>query len=709
MKIVKKIFDFSKKFSAIILFLAIIVAAFVFRSSVARRDTAKLEQAIGARFAPYLVESAVMYSYINKVADGESIAEVDRSLPAMQNFKAAEQMSFSLEYAGGWLLRLYRYIYGKTPPGAYEQSYEESRFLRNAFAWYIALLPAFIFLALRLAKVPVCIALAAALLEVFSAAALGRYTGQDLIKGAFALPIFGAYLAASSGALYGSQKIRRFALIAAALTAAAAVASWDASQMLLGLLALSEMIRAVITNRSSRKRRDLWLMTFLAVTLTALCVPYNRAHGTFFSPVLLGLIPGAILMNIKYSRANRLCKIGLLILLAITAFAGGKLSPFAGNYGHFAELVSAKIRFFNRLPADPGLLTFNQRYLWTPELHSASWKITRMIFPALLYLLPAAWLGYIVQSIYLKKQRRFTLIRRVRSWEITQWVLLTVIAAVMYAYFMRFRDITVIFAVMATAFLFTSLYRQSSSRVWHAILLVILLGAVAVEWRQSRRLQRGYPQGLHYTAEMLRYLRQYDLAGKVFLSDMQTSTMLKGYTNASILVQAKYELPEVRKITEEFILTFFNRPIAEFADFCYRNKVDYVLVHLPTVTTPLREPYSYRYISNRPKLRRTAAAGILASGAPAENFFEIALPAKITNINGYRLYRFVSSKDLKQAAELTDLALEEYYLGKRKRARKLIRQAVKLAPGLNSSYKAYVLICRRLPDADDLPKRKVQR
>ena len=260
-------------------------------------------------------------------------------------------------------------------------------------------MPAFIFLALRLAKVPVCIALAAALLEIFSAAELGRYTGQDLIKGAFALPIFGAYLAASSGALYGSQKIRRFALIAAALTTAAAVASWDASQMLLGLLALCEMIRAVITNRSSRKRRDLWLMTFLAVTLTALCVPYNRAHGTFFSPVLLGLIPGAILLNIKYSRANRLYKIGLLILLAITAFAGGKLSPFAGNYGHFAELVSAKIRFFNRLPADPGLLTFNQRYLWTPELHSASWKITRMIFPALLYLLPAAWLGYIVQSI----------------------------------------------------------------------------------------------------------------------------------------------------------------------------------------------------------------------------------------------------------------------------------------------------------------------
>ena len=139
-------------------------------------------------------------------------------------------------------------------------------------------------------------------------------------------------------------------------------------------------------------------------------------------------------------------------------------------------------------------------------------------------------------------------------------------------------------------------------------------------------------------------------------------------------------------------------------DFARGHQVDYVLVHLPTVTTPLQEPYSYRYMANRPKLLRSAAAGILAAGAPAKNFCEITLPGNITNINGYRLYKFVSNEDLRKAAGLTDQALEAYYLGNRKLARQLIRRAVKLAPGLNDSYKAYILICRKLPKSAELPK-----
>ncbi len=699
-----KIFDFIRKYRNILLFAAIVLTAFAFRYSIALRDTAKLERATGRRFAPYLVESAVMYSYINKFADGKDIARSDPALPAMKNYPAAEQMSLSLEYAGGWLLRLYRQIYGKPHAGVYETSYAETRFLRKAFAFYIAFLPAFIFLALRWSGVPTAIALGAALLEVFSAAALGRYTGEDLIKGAFALPIFGACLAAGAMALRGTGKQRKIALIAGALTAAGAVASWDASQMLLGLWAITEIIRAIVTGQANSKRRDLWLMIYLAVMLTVLLVPYNRAHGTAFSPVMTVLLPGAVLVNCPWGKSRRAGKIALLIVLGVAAVIISQLSPFAGNYGHFAELLSAKLRFFNQLPADPGKLTFNQRYLWTPELHSATWRITCMIFPGLLWILPAAWAGYILVDFQRRKHGTFALADKVRSWEITQWLILTCIAAVMYIYFMRFRDIAVIFAVMATAHLLTAVCAKRSSRVGYIMLLITLFAAVAMEWRNSRYLQRAYPQGLQYSAELVKHLRQYDLAGKVFLSDMQSSTMLKGYTNAGILVQAKYELPEVRKLTEEFILTFFNRPIADFADFCRRNQVDYVLVHLPTVTTPLQEPYSYRYMANRPKLLRSAAAGILAAGAPAKNFCEITLPGNITNINGYRLYKFVSNEDLRKAAGLTDQALEAYYLGNRKLARQLIRRAVKLAPGLNDSYKAYILICRKLPKSAELPK-----
>ena len=122
-----KIFDFCRKYNTVLLFALVILTGFAFRYSIVRRDTAKLEQSSGVRFAPFLVESAVMYSYINKVADGKSIAGVDATLPAMKNVKASEQMSLSLEYAGGWLLRARRFFCGDPTAGDYEKSYEPEK------------------------------------------------------------------------------------------------------------------------------------------------------------------------------------------------------------------------------------------------------------------------------------------------------------------------------------------------------------------------------------------------------------------------------------------------------------------------------------------------------------------------------------------------------------------------------------------------------
>ncbi|MBO5923543.1 MAG: hypothetical protein J6Q81_03415, partial [Lentisphaeria bacterium] len=127
-----KTFDFFKKHRTAFLFILLVLTGFAFRYSIMQRDITKLEQKTGAKFAPYLVESAVMYSYINKVADGKSIAGVDPSLPAMKDVKASEQMSLSLEYAGGWLLKAKRFFCGTPPEGEYERSYEETGFLRTA-------------------------------------------------------------------------------------------------------------------------------------------------------------------------------------------------------------------------------------------------------------------------------------------------------------------------------------------------------------------------------------------------------------------------------------------------------------------------------------------------------------------------------------------------------------------------------------------------
>ena len=701
-----KISDFLKKHNTVLLFVLIVLAGFAFRYSIVLRDTARLEQKTGAKFAPYLVESAVMYSYINQFADGKSIAGVDPALPAMKHVKSAEQMSLSLEYAGGWLLKARRFFCGTPPDGVYERSREETGFLRAAFCFYIALSFGFIFLALRFLKVPAVFAALSSLIAVFSAAALGRYTGQDLIKGAFAMPLLTAYIAAAAGAVYGKYKLRKISLVFAFSSAAAAVASWDASQIVIGMLALCEIVRIIFTNQPGRKTRDLWLMTYLALGLCALIIPYNRLHGAFFSPILQFALPAAIILNTIPAKFKRYWRFAVLILLGVWCGVLSWLSPFAGNYSHFAELLQAKLKHGNILPADPAELTFNVRYLWTPELHSATWKMTKMIFPGLIWCLLILWIFYIIRNIIIRKaNRRFTA-EKVAAWELTRWLILTVAAFIMYAFMARFRDISVLFAVFSVGLFSAILIRRSSGKAWYCIILLILAGTVAVEWHNSRHLQRGYPQGLDKTAELVKYLRQHDLTGKVFLSDMQTSAMLKGYTNASILVQAKYELPEVRSLTEEYIMTFFHGDMEKFVDFCQKNQTDYLLIHVPTITTSWKVPYSYCYVSNTKRLKKNTAAGLLGIGRGSRNFYELPLPENIKNKAGYRLYKFVSSENIKQARELNTAAWEAYYLGNHKAARKLIRKAYRLHPDKDNNYQAYIRICRKLPKSADLPAKK---
>lgn len=701
----KKIFDLLRSRATICGFTALVLIAFAFRNSIAERDLRKLENTAQCRFAPFLLESAVMYSYINKVADGQSIAGVDPSLPAVKHLPAAEQMSLSLEYAGGYLLQLRRIFCGVPDSGEYEKSYEESRFIRYMLSWYLALVPAFIFLLLRLLKVPPLLALLGASVNIFSAAALGRYTGQDLIKGAFALPLLAAFLACYAGSMCCKYRGRRLSQIAGAVFAAAAAASWDAAQFTIGLLALTEILRAFISNTVSRKRRDFWLLVHISLTLVALLVPYHRAHGFIFSPTMLGVLPAAWLLNMLPEQRRRIWQISTVILLTVISFTAVEFSPFAGNYEHFGALLQAKLRFANQLPADPGLMTFDQRYLWTPELHSATYPITRLIFPAALPLL-ALVLAVLTIQLYLRKKKLKHLPLRVRNDRtyLAQFVLLTVISFVLYIFMMRFRDLTMLFGAIALPLALNMLITKRPPAAWRIALTVILLLAVLIEWRASRHIQRGYPETVAQSAELIKFLRQHRLANKTILADMQTSTFVKGYTDGSILIQAKYELPEIRRLTQEFVLKLFNAPQKEFVKFCTANHVDYFLLHVPILTTPVTEPYSYRYMAARKSLLPgTMAHSLLYRPGRLKNFYEITLPPAISSTYGYRLYKFIPPQRREYAESLAEKALQKYYSGQRKTARKLIRKAYITAPGTGMIYEYYVQICKKLPPRIKLP------
>lgn len=685
-------------------FLAVWLTAFCFRNAIAERDMRSLQKATQSDFAPFLVESAIMYGYIQKAAAGEAIGGVDPELPAMAGYTVSEQMSLGLEYAGGGLLQLRRWLCGTPERGAYEDSAAESRLVRLALTWHLALVPALVFVLLLVLGVPWPLAVGGALIETFSAAALGRYTGQDLIKGAFAFPFLMAYLTAKASA----ERRRRGWMLAGMFCAAfLAVASWDASQLLIGALGLLEIIRLAGGGMASRKRRDVWLLTYLALALAAVLLPYNRVHGAFFSPVIQFVLPGCWLLNwLRFDRHSALKRLAVLAALAMTALLAMRLSPFGGNYSHFGELLSAKIRFLNRLPADPTLLTFDQRFLWTPELHSADWRLTGMIFPAALGLLALLGGGY---GLWRLARRIFRLRHPAYGWPFRgtawQYGLLTAGFFITYCLMARFRDLTALF--MAVALPLTAVLWMREFKRWRRwIPLLLLLLAAGVECNRSLHLRRGYPDGMNATADLIRYLRRYDLRGQTVLSDMQNSPLLKCYAGAAILIQPKYELPEVRRLMQCYLETFFNGSLSEFSRFCADNKVDWVIVHLPMITTPMETRYSYRYMTATRRLRPDSAAALMLN-LPRRlgDFALVELPAGSPAAQTYRIFRFLAPEKREAAEKRYTEALENHYARRPKRAARLIREAYALYPKMGRIYEAYILLTGEVPPPLSLPER----
>ena len=189
---------------------------------------------------------------------------------------------------------------------------------------------------------------AGAMLYAVTVTAVARSTGQDFLHETDAFPLLAWHLAAWAWAGRGglSAGPRRAAFCLAAALLALALCAWDGVQLYLLFLAATA---AVSLFRAARARRfapwlERWLPVAAALAAAVLLNPYLRAH-------VLGYVPA---------------------------------------YSHFSALLRAKLAFLNRRPADPSLLTFDQRILWTPALHSVTWPMLREWVPVLL---PAALLS----------------------------------------------------------------------------------------------------------------------------------------------------------------------------------------------------------------------------------------------------------------------------------------------------------------------------
>lgn len=404
--------------------------------------------------------------------------------------------------------------------------------------------------------------------------AVARSTGQELSHENNALPFLLAHLAVDAWGRYraGSPRARLLAGWGAALLAALALATWDLVQFYLGLYMAWGLVRAV---RGRLSKEELWTraVPMMALLLAAgLRNPYLQAHGFLLSPVM-GLGWGMLLAGSPVAQRQR--RATRLILGAVPVLAVLALSRFyLPAYGHFAALFWAKLRYLNIRPVDPARLTFDQRILWVPALHSTTWQMAGQWFPALLVLTATAIFAWMRLDV---RHRRTP-----PAFPPLLFFLLASVAA--FILFFRFH---VWVAVFACGWLGLCVGRLAApdARRWRPWAVALLAAGWVLEasqpWRGPIRLGRptvetpdatiwdgplywGRPNVYAAeTEELMTHLKTY-AAPEPVLANFGVSASIAAYGGCPVVLHPKFESPAIRAKVRAYGEALFTGDEAEF-------------------------------------------------------------------------------------------------------------------------------------------------
>jgi hypothetical protein len=665
------------------------------------KSAAALNYATGKGFVPFTIESAIMYSYSREVAEGRGIPLKDESLLGMENIPVRNQMSLGLEYFLGYGYRLKKMLFGVSPGYPESESYEDNpdftSWARFQIRLWTSLTAGLIFLWLILMRCPWHIAILGGLLHAVSPAAIARYTGQDLVRGEFCLPLI--MLALVLG-WWAFRKASPLKLIALGFAVFAAMASWDMCQVLFSLWALWEIIRLLCGARINRKRRNVWLVIYISLVFAALLVPYHWTHGLIVSPLLLILIPLILCMHffVSYEKGARSRFLVLIVSLALL-FAAWKIASsgaaYSGNYSHFGELVKAKLVHWNVKPKDPRKLNFDARILWTPALHTPSWRDMLMFFPAAIYGLFVLFGGaFAVSSVRKSVMRGLG-----RSFFP---LFMTFVFFIAYNYFSRFHVFCALFLCVAAPMILCDWMRAFKSKLPGFVVYMLALLFLLAETDISSRLERKYVVGGGFKEKMalIRWFRDSGVRDKGVLADMTLSPMLKAYCQEKILLQPKFELGKTRKLVEEYINLMFHGTEEELNKFCVEHKIDFIVFENSYSYISDLHIYSNRYMAAALQVKKDSPAFLLKHKSnDCKWFYRIDPPKSLQDLsNNYTLFKVISPKDRITAMRYSAKGEAALRYGKSKLAKKLARKAFYIDPAYIPSRTLYAMAYGYVPE-----------
>ncbi len=630
--------------------LALLGLLALFASGLAiRRAVLEAQVAVHGRDLPFNLESALEFRYVRMLFAGQSLPDVDDKIQVPGGLRVRETYTLGAEYVYALAARAF--------PAGMDLA---ARTRWVAAGWFCLGIP---LLSLGLwwwLKSAWAAGIGGAYYAV-SLASVMRSTGEELSHENFALPILIGSLALSALA-EGRRSAGAFlscALLSAVLLAWA-LASWDLVQfyvLVWAILHAGRLLRG--TYFDSPRRRQAWGLALLSLAAAGLLNPYLRAHGFLASPAMLLAYGTAAGLGLDRALAGGRARISLpwtgwrrrlaLALPTAAALALGLLlaGAYAGAYGHFWELLQAKLVFFNRKPADPGLLTFAQRILWAPALNSATWRLTASLFPATLPLFVLTAIVICVRARWRSDPKLIHLL----------WLCALSLPA--YILFVRFHVFVIIgfSALLGWAAWWASDFRAAEPDggspglggwVRRGAVLALLLAGVGVEAANVLHdpvrwgANPGYgPQ----KKELVQWLVEHQVTDPV-LANFGISAFLLAYADCPIVLHPKFESEEARRRVQAYGEALFLGNEARFRDWAEPYGAAWYVHSLGEFAA--RQPeLQMRYHVNALCPPETAAARLFETHPGNGRYFQW-----LWGNGKYRVFRIIRRADEREAGRI---------------------------------------------------------
>ena len=689
-------------------------------------------------FMPYTIECAMMFGYIQDIAAGRPVPEKDLNLHGLEDIAPYRQMIMGLEWFLGWGYRIKSWFAPDPEPTPQEKRFQDNVFLAQWTAlqlrMWISLSSGFIFLLLLVLRCRTSLAFFGGMFHAVAISAIARSTGQDIIRGNFALSVISGFLLLLYSCYTRGARWMYALLFLAAFTA---FSTWDLCLGFFSMLALFELGRWLFGGRISERRRKAWLTVTCAVVLSSLIVPFNQTYQTLMSPLVTVLLPLVILILFLRGKFRRLIfpkRLLLLILLGGSLWLfwndAVKTPYYLSHYSHFSDLTAAKLKFNNVKPPDPAKLTYDARIMWTPAMHSADWRILVTYFPSLgvltgarfifkklnefllytpfslgwFYLLLLGMPFFLPTAAMLKRNLPRSLFP----------IVFTGIFSVGFIYIVRYHEFLILFLALALPLLLDDCFRalkqvlQHHPEKWKRRILKTARTALAVccpvllmlEMLVSLMGRRNYSGDvrLRETAGLIAWFRQEKITGKGVITDFGLGPMLKCYAGTGIALQPQFGLARIRRPVQLYLNLLYHGREEQLAEFCIRLNADFFVYNHGCVG-PLHI-YSDRYIAGAKTIKPDSPANLMCYRPDTLRwFYRIDPPQEYRYINGvYSVFRVIRPLDRIRAENLCRAAGRLYRSGRRTTAVRMISSAFLLDPVSEPIRMNYFNMTGKLPE-----------